>query len=195
MAEKQKTINEKLSAIQTELKVKKTSYNSFGKYYFRNSESILEALKPILKKHDCTLIITEDLTVIGDTTVMYSTATLTDGKEETFANSVVGIDFEQRGMNMPQKFGSASSYAKKYALGNLFLIDDTADSDATNDHGKSNGAVAKAATKIPLKKGTEPFNKAKEYLASGGDLKAIKAKYSMTVAIEKELTETTPNEA
>lgn len=190
MAEKKKmSINEKLSAIQTELKVKKTSYNSFGKYYFRNSETILEALKPLLKKYECTVAITEELTVVGETTVMYSKATLSDGDKETYANSVVGIDFDQRGMNMPQKFGSASSYAKKYALGNLFLIDDTADSDATNEHGKGNQKTAAAATKISLKKGTEQFTKAQEFIAAGGDIAAIKAKYSMTQAIEKEITD------
>ena len=190
MAEKKKmSINEKLSAIQTELKVKKTSYNSFGKYYFRNSETILEALKPLLKKYECTVAITEELTVVGETTVMYSTARLSDGDKAAEANAVVGIDFDQRGMNMPQKFGSASSYAKKYALGNLFLIDDTADSDATNEHGKGTPKPIAAATKISLKKGTEQFTKAKEFIAAGGDITAIKAKYSMTQAVEKEITD------
>tara|TARA_R110000744_G_scaffold251377_2_gene367321 strand:- start:455 stop:1039 length:585 start_codon:yes stop_codon:yes gene_type:complete len=181
MAEKKKTINDKLSAIQTELKVKKTSYNSFGKYYFRNSETILEALKPLLKKHECTLTIKEDLVVVGDTTVMYSVATLTDGENEAFANSVVGIDFDQRGMNMPQKFGSASSYAKKYALGNLFLIDDTADSDATNEHGKGNVSKAVAKVKAAVKPvmTKDQFEKAKEYITAGGDMKAIESKYKI----------------
>jgi hypothetical protein len=180
MTEKKKmSINEKLSAIQTELKVKKTSYNSFGKYYFRNSETILEALKPLLKKHECTVAITEQLEMIGETAVMCSTATLSDGKNEVFANSLVGIDFEQRGMNMPQKFGSASSYAKKYALGNLFLIDDTADSDATNTHGSTSKAITKikAATKPTMTK--DQFDKAKEYLAAGGDITAIESKYKI----------------
>ena len=128
--------------------------------------------------------------MIGDTAVMYSTATITSGTDEMFANAVVGIDFDQRGMNMPQKFGSASSYAKKYALGNLFLIDDTADSDATNEHGKGKTkAVTAAVAKIPLKKGTDQFTKAKDFLIAGGDITAIKTKYSMTQAVEKELTD------
>ena len=190
MAEKKaKTIQQKLCAIQVSLKAKKDKWNAFGKYNYRSAEGILESLKPHLKEHDCTVAITEELSMIGDTAVMYSTATITSGTDEMFANAVVGIDFDQRGMNMPQKFGSASSYAKKYALGNLFLIDDTADSDAMNDHSSGNAKVAKAATKIPLKKGTDQFTKAKTFLEAGGDIAAIKTKYSMTQAVEKELTD------
>tara|TARA_R110000737_G_scaffold295992_2_gene302639 strand:+ start:1824 stop:2417 length:594 start_codon:yes stop_codon:yes gene_type:complete len=181
MAEKQpKTLNDKLCAIQVKLKAKKDKWNAFGKYNYRSAEGILESLKPHLDTYDCSLTITEDLGVIGDSTVMFSTATLSDGKDELKANAIVGIDFEQRGMNVPQKFGSASSYAKKYALGNLFLIDDTADSDATNEHGKGNAKVAakiKAVTKPTMSK--EQFDKAKAYIESGGDLSAIETKYKI----------------
>ena len=188
-----KTIGEKLSAIQNSLKVKKTSYNSFGKYYFRNAESILEALKPFLKEHNCTVSINETCMEFGDRVLMDSTAILSDGKDVITANAVVGIDFDQKGMNMPQKFGSASSYAKKYALGNLFLIDDTADSDATNDHGKSNTSKAVAKVKQAAKPAitAEQMKKAVEYLAAGGDITAITKKYKLTDVQKNKLVQST----
>jgi len=88
------------------------------------------------------------------------------------AKAIVGVDLMQKGMQTPQQFGSASSYGKKYALGNLFLIDDTQDSDASNDHSK----------KLP------DLQKAKDYVKSGGTLDAIKKKYQLTPTQEKELT-------
>lgn len=186
MAEKKpKTIEEKLNAIQSGLKVKKTSYNSFGKYYFRNAESILEALKPFLKEHGCTVTISEICEQIGEHLLMNSIATITDGNESTSANSIVAIDFNQKGMNKPQQFGSASSYAKKYALGNLFLIDDTADPDATNKHGKEK-TVVQPKPKVKITK--EQMDKAIEFVKNGGSVEAIKGKYSLTKAQEKELT-------
>ena len=127
------TINEKLSQIQTKFKSKKSRFNSFGKYYFRSAEDILEAIKPFIKELDVTVVINEELV---DSSVIKTTATITDGKETINATAVVGVDLDQKGMQMPQRFGAASSYGKKYALGNLFLIDDTQDSDATNNHGK-----------------------------------------------------------
>jgi hypothetical protein len=97
----------------------------------------------------------------------------------------VGVDLNQKGMQTPQQFGSASSYGKKYALGNLLLIDDTQDSDATNKHGK-NGVTSVVKKKL-LKK-DPAYKKAVEYIKSGGDIKTIKAKYELTPAVEKELT-------
>ena len=127
------TINEKLATIQTKFKSKKSRFNSFGKYYFRSAEDILEAIKPFIKELGVTVVINEELV---DTAVIKTTATVTDGKETINSTAIVGVDLDQKGMQMPQRFGAASSYGKKYALGNLFLIDDTQDSDATNTHGK-----------------------------------------------------------
>ena len=128
-------LNEKLATIQTKFKSKKSRFNSFGKYYFRSAEDILEAIKPYLLEHGITVTINEEL--INDTFVIKTTATISDGLEAINATAIVGVDVDQKGMQMPQRFGSASSYGKKYALGNLFLIDDTQDSDATNDHGQT----------------------------------------------------------
>ena len=165
------TINEKLSKIQTRFKSKKSRFNSFGKYYFRSAEDILEAIKPFIKELDVTVVINEELV---DSSVIKTTATLTDGKETINATAVVGVDLDQKGMQMPQRFGAASSYGKKYALGNLFLIDDTQDSDATNTHGKNDITGRQLA-------------QAKDYIKSGGKIEAIKKKYQLTSAQEAEL--------
>jgi hypothetical protein len=130
------TINEKLATVQTKFKSKKSRFNSFGKYNFRSAEDILEATKPFLLELGVTVTINEEIISVDPLPMMQSTATISDGDNAIHATSIVGVDLNQKGMNVPQQFGSASSYAKKYALGNLFLIDDTADSDATNDHGK-----------------------------------------------------------
>ena len=163
------TIYEKLSQIQTKFKSKKSRFNSFGKYYFRSAEDILEAIKPFIKELGVTVVINEELV---DSSVIRTTATITDGKETINATAVVGVDLDQKGMQMPQRFGAASSYGKKYALGNLFLIDDTQDSDATNNHGKDK---------------LTDISKAKSYIKSGGKIDAIKAKYQLTSAQEAEL--------
>ena len=165
------TINEKLSKIQTRFKSKKSRFNSFGKYYFRSAEDILEAIKPFIKELGVTVVMNEELV---DSSVIRTTATITDGKETINATAVVGVDLDQKGMQMPQRFGAASSYAKKYALGNLFLIDDTKDSDATNTHGKNDITGRQLA-------------QAKDYIKSGGKIDAIKAKYQLTSAQEAEL--------
>ena len=165
------TINEKLATIQTRFKSKKSRFNSFGKYYFRSAEDILEAIKPFIKELGVTVVINDELV---DSAVIKTTATVTDGKETINATAVVGVDLDQKGMQMPQRFGSASSYGKKYALGNLFLIDDTQDSDATNTHDK---------TKITGRQ----LAQAKDYIKSGGKIEAIKKKYQLTSDQEKTL--------
>ena len=112
-----------------------------------------------------------------------TTATISDGLEAINATAIVGVDAEQKGMQMPQRFGSASSYGKKYALGNLFLIDDTQDSDATNDHGQS--AVN---AKQWLNRGTAQYHKALDYVKAGGKVSSIREKYSMSKEVEAELS-------
>ena len=181
---KTKSLNQKLAYIQAKFHSKKTRYNSFGKYNFRSAEDILEAIKPFLLELDVTVRINEELTEVLNVPVIQSVATITDGEKEIHATSVVGIDLDQKGMQMPQKFGSASSYGKKYALGNLLLIDDTQDSDATNDHGKSSKVVAK---KKSLLKGTKEFDAAKKYLSDGNSIDTIKLKYDVSESVEKML--------
>lgn len=135
------TLNEKLAKIQTELKAKKSKFNSFGKYNYRSAEDILEATKPFIKEHGVNIIIQEELINSNTFPILQSTAILTDGDKSISASALVGVDLDQKGMQMPQRFGAASSYGKKYALGNLFLIDDTADSDAINTHKKKSNPL------------------------------------------------------
>ena len=182
-----KELNQKLATIQTELKAKKSSYNSFGKYYFRKAEDILEATKPFLLKHGVTVTLNEELIMTDPVPTIKSTATISDGKDSINATAIVGVDLNQKGMQTAQQFGAASSYGKKYALGNLFLIDDTADADSTNVHGK-NGAVnkIKEAAKPAITK--EQLAKAKEYITAGGNIAAIETKYKLTDGQRKSLT-------
>ena len=183
-----KELNHKLAQIQTELKAKKSSYNSFGKYHFRKAEDILEATKPFLLKHGVTVTVNEDMIAHDPVPTIKSTATISDGEHYIKATAIVGVDLNQKGMQTAQQFGAASSYGKKYALGNLFLIDDTQDSDATNDHGKSK-AVSKIKQAAKTNITAEQMKKAKEYVEAGGDITAIKTKYKLTPAQEKELNE------
>ena len=182
-----KELNQKLAVIQTKLKAKKSSYNSFGKYYFRKSEDILEAIKPFLIEHGVTVTINEEIVATDPVPTMQSTATISDGENAIHATALVGVDLNQKGMQTSQQFGAASTYGKKYALGNLLLIDDTEDSDATNDHGKKSSVVNKIKEAAKQQITPEQFAKAREYVSSGGDIEAIKTKYKITATQEKTL--------
>ena len=124
------TRNKKWTQIQTTFKAKKSRFNSFGKYYFRSAEDILEDTTPFLKELDVSVVIKEELISFGPP-VRQVTAWLSNGKEETGTGNtksvssvaIVGVDLDQKGMQMPQRYGAASSYGKKYALGILFLLD------------------------------------------------------------------------
>ena len=172
-------LNEKLAWIQTKFKSKKSRYNSFGKYNFRSAEDILEATKPYLLELKVSVIINEKLIASDPFPIMETTATISDGDTgyAIHATAIVGVDLNQKGMQMPQKFGSASSYGKKYALGNLFLIDDTADSDAINNHGKGVKPKLEGAA----------LTKAKAFIKSGGSIEAIKGKYDIPADVIKTL--------
>jgi len=170
-----KNLNQKLAVIQTELKAKKSSYNSFGKYYFRKAEDILEAVKPFLLRESVTVRVNEDLISEAPPTIQ-STATISDGENSITATAIVGVDLQQKGMQTAQQFGAASSYGKKYALGNLFLIDDTADADSTNSHGKASQLVNNAK----LRMSEDQWKKAIEFVKGGGAVTAIESKYTVT---------------
>ena len=166
------TINTKLATIQTKFKSKKSRFNSFGKYYFRSAEDILEATKPYLLELGVSVKIDETLIETSPVPIIESRASLSDGENTLNATALVGVDLNQKGMQTPQQFGTASSYGKKYALGNLFLIDDTQDADATNGLTMNKAAI----------------DKAKDFVQAGGKLDAIKKKYNVTPEIEKQLT-------
>ena len=187
-------IREKLSTIQAEFKAKKSRKNSFGNYMFRSAEDILEGLKPFNKQHGVYFTIKENLT-LGEFPILHSTATIVDAEtgDQIEGTAIVGIDLNQKGMQMPQKFGSASSYGKKYALGNLLLIDDTADSDATNMHDKSaqrQTLKAQVSNTFVSQKPTvdmSNIDQAKKLLSNGGLLKTLQEKYEITAEALKQL--------
>ena len=172
-----KELNQKLAVIQTKLKAKKSSYNSFGKYYFRKSEDILEAIKPFLIEHGVTVTINEEIVATDPVPTMQSTATISDGENAIHATALVGVDLNQKGMQTAQQFGAASTYGKKYALGNLLLIDDTEDADSGIKQTEAINKIKQAAKPAIT---AEQLKKAKEYIAAGGSIDAIETKYKLT---------------
>ena len=123
-----------LISIQSELKAPKSQYNKFGGYKYRKAEDILEAVKPLLSKQKCTLIITDDVVLIGNRIYVKATATIKNEKGECETTTGWAREEEtKKGMDGSQITGASSSYARKYALNGLFAIDDNADSDTTND--------------------------------------------------------------
>jgi len=129
---------EKLINIQRELKAPKTQFNSFGKYNYRNAEDIIEAVKPLCHAEGFILTISDDVVEVGGRVYVKATALVIDkDKNVVNATAFAREALEQKGMNEAQITGSASSYARKYALNGLFAIDDTKDADATNTHGKA----------------------------------------------------------
>jgi len=173
-----KELNQKLAIVQTELKAKKSSYNSFGKYYFRKSEDILEAIKPFLVKHGVTVTINEEMIATDPVPTLQSTATISDGKDAIHATALVGVDLNQKGMQTAQQFGAASTYGKKYALGNLLLIDDTEDADSGKKATSTTIEKIKQAAKPAITK--QQIAQAKDYIAAGGKIEAIESKYKLT---------------
>ncbi len=146
--------------IQAELKAPKNQFNSFGKYHYRNAEDILEALKPLLKKHECTLTLNDEIKTAGSIMYVESTATLCFEGNCIEVKAQAGIDPNRKGMDIAQAFGASSSYARKYALSGLFLLDDSKDADATNTHGKEDLSPLKKKLWSMIEKIEEPVKKA-----------------------------------
>ena len=143
------SIYEKLSIIQSELKAPKGQYNSYGGYKYRSCEDILEAVKPHLKANNCVLTINDEIVTVGERYYIKATACLTaaDDTAEMVTNTAYAREEEtKKGMDGSQITGTASSYARKYALNGLFLIDDTKDAD-TDEHAKQTGAEPKEEKK------------------------------------------------
>lgn len=138
-----------LIAIQSELKAPKSQFNKFGGYKYRKAEDILEAVKPLLNKQKCTLIITDDIVMVGNRIYVKATATIKNEKGECeTTNGWAREEETKKGMDGSQITGASSSYARKYALNGLFAIDDNADSDTTND-GQQQAAQQQTQTQQP----------------------------------------------
>lgn len=179
---------EELIKIQSELKAPKNQFNKFGGYNYRSCEDILEAVKPLLVKHSCTLTIHDEVKELGGILFIESTASIQKGDEGRTVTAQAGINPERKGMDIAQSFGASSSYARKYALNGLFLIDDTKDPDATNTHDSEpkNKPQQGIDAKPWLNKG-EALNKAMDYLRSGGTISEIEKKYRLSAEIKKSL--------
>lgn len=134
------TVYEKLATVQKELKAPKGQYNSFGKYKYRSCEDILEAVKPILASVNCVVVLQDNIEHIGDRFYIKATAKFIDAEsgEETLNTAFAREDADKKGMDGSQITGTASSYARKYALNGLFLIDDTKDADTDAYHEQTN---------------------------------------------------------
>lgn len=135
--------------IQSELKAPKSQYNSFGKYQYRNAEDILEAVKPLLKKNNCHLTITDEIILIGDRYYVKATAEITNGTEVVVTSALAREEESKKGMDSAQLTGATSSYARKYALNGLFCIDDTKDSDYNNQGDKGDKGGQESAKQVP----------------------------------------------
>lgn len=160
------TFQQRLINVQSRLKAPKSQYNSFGKYAYRNQEDILEAVKPLLAENGLTMTISDDIIGVGELMIVRAVVKVTDGTDSIEASASAGIDTNRKGMDIAQSFGASSSYARKYALNGMFLIDDTKDADATNTHGRE-AAVATPAAK-PQVKGDDMFQKAIDSMKEKG---------------------------
>lgn len=164
-------LNKALIKVQSELKAPKGQYNSFGKYSYRSAEDILEAVKPLLAKNGLSMNISDAIHEVCGIAFVESMVSVTDGVDSFAVTAQAGIDPSRKGMDIAQSFGSSSSYARKYAMNGMFLIDDTKDADATNTHGKSS-----QSSKPKASPSSDAFQKSVDY---------IKASKTKKVALEQ----------
>ncbi|MBS5717329.1 MAG: ERF family protein [Veillonella sp.] len=141
-----KTIYQKLIEIQTELKAPKSQFNKFGGYNYRNCEDILEAVKPLCAKHEIVPLLSDEIVLVGERYYVKAVAKVTDGKDEITTTAFARESFDKKGMDESQITGSASSYARKYALNGLFCIDDTKDADFMDNSQNKKAASTPAQT-------------------------------------------------
>lgn len=155
-----------LVAIQHELKAPKDKFNSFGKYNYRSCESILEAVKPLLHKYNCTLVLSDQSKELCGIPVVTAIAKFIDSKgKETVVQAEAGVEVSKKGMDVAQTFGASSSYARKYALNGLFLIDDSkdADSDEYQNQQVSQQNQYQAQLKAEFQKALKDIESAENY--------------------------------
>jgi hypothetical protein len=189
---KEQTFQQRLINVQSRLKAPKGQYNSFGKYSYRNQEDVLEALKPLLAENELVLTLSDSIHEIFGLVYVESKVRVSYGSEEIIVTAQAGIDPNRKGMDIAQSFGSSSSYARKYALNAMFLIDDTKDADSTNTHGKGASASVPTAKPVAAKPsaGSELFQKAVDRMKEVG----TKEKYEeILTAIGDQLSDSQRN--
>lgn len=185
----------KLQEIQHRLKAPKGQYNSFGKYKYRSCEDILEAVKPILNEVGCTLTLSDEVILIGDRFYIKATAQLKGADTNEVVVAYAREENEKKGMDGSQITGTASSYARKYALNGLFCIDDTKDAD-TDEYANQTKKPAPAPVAEP-KKDKQVFDSSHPYwqtildkmVAGKGSLKELQQHYTISASVEKEITD------
>lgn len=169
-----------LVEIQNELKAPKSQFNKFGGYKYRNAEDILEAVKPLLFKHKCTLTISDDIVCAGERIYVKATVIISNGANSILVSAFAREPEVQKGMSESQITGASSSYARKYALNGMFAIDDTKDSDATNEGKEDDG-------KPWLNRNTPQFDAAHKYVIDGGKITDIEKKYKLSKEVKEQL--------
>ena len=180
-------LTKKLVKVQGSLKAPKNQRNNFGNYNYRSCEDILEAVKPLLMKEGLLLTISDS--IAPDPLFVNAVAEITDGKDKISVRAQAGINLNRKGMDIAQSYGASSSYARKYALNGLFLIDDTKDADATNNHSKvpQNASTdVLEPSKDWLEESGDKFNKAKDAITKKGfTIADIRKKYKVSKKVEK----------
>lgn len=183
-------LTKKLVNIQGSLKAPKNQRNNFGNYNYRSCEDILEAVKPLLFKEGLCLTISD--AIAPDPLFVTACATVTDGKDSIMVRAQAGINLNRKGMDVAQSYGASSSYARKYALNGLFLIDDTKDADATNNQSndtKNASVQTLEPTKDWLPETGIQFDKAQNAIKEKGfTITDIRKKYKVSKKVEKLLS-------
>jgi len=176
-------LTKSLIKVQSELKAPKGQRNKFGNYNYRSAEDILEAVKPLLAKNNLAMQVSDTVNEVAGIPYIESMVIVSDGTDQVVVTAQAGVDPSRKGMDIAQCFGASSSYARKYALNGMFLIDDTKDPDATNTHGKTN------ATPSKLKLTSDVKAKMLEAVKNGQADKVAAAlnKYDVTAAVRKQI--------
>lgn len=181
------SLRQKLTKVQSELKAPKNNRNNFGGYQYRNCEDILESLKPILLKYELFMSISDEIIEVGNRIYVKATVKVFDDINEECVSAFAREDEGKKGFDLSQLTGATSSYARKYALNGMFLIDDTKDADATNTHGKE---LEKPTTQpAPVRSKISDLNKVKIALGNNREavLSQLRTSYVMTLEEAKSL--------
>jgi hypothetical protein len=187
-----KSLVEKLARIQSQLKAPKNQRNSFGNYNYRSCEDILEAVKPLLAKENLIMTISDDMVAVNGMVYVKTIVKVTDGEFSVENTAFARESVTKKGMDDSQITGSTSSYARKYALNGMFLIDDTKDSDATNDHGKEQVSARTNVTQTATGNGNVQVSTSASKEASGDLGKAPKVEAEVIPANKRSFRSNKP---
>ena len=185
-------LTKKLIKVQSELKAPKNQRNNFGKYNYRSAEDILEAVKPLLASNGLTMQISDSVSEVAGIPYIESMVVVSDGEHDRVVTAQAGIDPTRKGMDIAQCFGASSSYSRKYALNGMFLIDDTKDPDATNQHGRGtqNAPKPTSNSKPQLLELTDEIKAKMIAAVEAGNKSAVEnalGKYKITAKVKKEI--------